>query len=101
MPDINKPTGLGYQGTWTRKCTQCGHGDLSHFGKMGCLTTSCGCIGFAARDLDSVELELIRNPPKADATKYMGETIESELFAEIHRQRGAPIVALKTQETIK
>lgn len=91
MPDINKPTGLGYQGTWTRRCTQCGHPDLQHFGKMGCLIGNCGCIGFAARDLSYEEIEIIRNPPKPDETKYTGEVFDSDLQAEIRSQRGAPI----------
>lgn len=92
--DINKPTGNGYQGTWTRKCTICGHGDLSHYGKMGCLCGDCRCLGPAFRDLSYEEIEIIRNPPIPDETKYLGEAFDSDLQAEIRRQKNAPIPKL-------
>lgn len=96
MPDLNKPTGLGYQGTWTRRCTQCGHPDLKHYGKMGCQIAGCRCIGFAARDLSYEEIEIIRNPPTPGTriAEYVEESIDREIREEVHRQAGAPIPKL-------
>ena len=95
MPDLNKPTGLGYQGTWTRVCTICGYPEIKHYGKMGLLVEGEWCPGFAARDMTPEEIELVIHPPKPQAlTEHVGDSFDYELRREIDRQKYAPIPKL-------
>ena len=76
--NINKPTGLGYSSSMQRKCTNCSHTELNHYGK--CLYyPACGCKGFSARKLDKEELAALE--PSAE-TKYVGEAWLDEFVSD-------------------
>lgn len=81
MPSsINKPTGLGYQGSPWRQCTACGHLETTHFGRCHASLgrknghSYCPCKGFCAREISAEERSIIDQKVEAEL-EYVGEAL--------------------------
>lgn len=85
--NVNKPTGLGYQGSPYRRCTACGHFESSHYGQR-CFYSKevdCRCRSFCARELTAKEKRIIEEQHRAAAEReleYVGEALYQELKRE-------------------
>lgn len=89
---INKPTGLGYQGSPWRVCEECGHPELDHyegrcwhFERDGLreFAPQCECFGFCARRLSVEERRIIEEQRQTERElEYVGEALYRELKRE-------------------
>ena len=84
---VNKPTGLGYQGSPYRRCSNCGHSEQLHFERVcgfGRSRGLCTCKSFCARPLSKEEKRIIREQEQAERElEYVGEALYRELKREV------------------
>ena len=92
MPsELNKPTGLGFQGSPWRICTQCDHQESSHYGSR-CFTTmsrrdgfgNCTCRGFSSRELSAEEKAILDEEVEKEL-EYVGEALYIDLKKEAQK----------------
>ena len=88
---VNKPTGLGYQGSLYRVCTLCFHLESTHYGHSCHASLSrrgaydrCPCVGFSARELDETEKSILEDGRIEAELEYVGEA----LYTTIKREAG-------------